>query len=301
MPICPKPLLASLLAGLTLPACSASLAENPSPTARGAAQWTSTCKDWDEWNKPGPPYRIYGNTWYVGTCGISAILIESDAGHVLIDTGPQDAVEAVLSNVRKIGLDPKDIRVLLVSHEHHDHIGGAAQVLHETGARLLATEVQAAALLRGNVADDDPQHGIHPDMQPVGASTVIDEGSPVELGDLRLTLIPTPGHTSGAASWQWQSCEEKDCRTVVYADSLTPVSSDSYRFSDHPDYVAAFRKGIERVAGLQCDILLTPHPSASKMRDRLATGSLAGGMRCSDYAKGVEARLDARLAEERVK
>ena len=290
-----------LATALTLPACSASLAESAGPAVQTGEQWAWSCKDWDEWDKPGPPYKIHGNTWYVGTCGITALLVTGDEGHILIDTGTEKGSDAVLANVGKAGFDPKDIRVLLVSHEHHDHVGGAAHVLDFTGARLLGNAVVAAAMRNGNVAADDPQRASHPAMRPVASVEAIDAGTPVTLGDLRLTMVPTPGHTSGASSWQWQSCEAGNCRTIVYADSLTPVSSGTYRFSDHPEYVAAFRRSIARVAALDCDILLSPHPSASKMRDRLISGSLAGGMTCREYAKSVGARLDERLAEENAK
>ncbi|MCB2062609.1 MAG: subclass B3 metallo-beta-lactamase [Novosphingobium sp.] len=301
MSVRPKLLVAMLATALTLPACSASLAESAGPAVQTGEQWASSCKDWDEWDKPGPPYKIHGNTWYVGTCGITALLVTGDEGHILIDTGTEKGSDAVLANVGKAGFDPKDIRVLLVSHEHHDHVGGAAHVLDFTGARLLGNAVVAAAMRNGNVAADDPQRASHPAMRPVASVEAIDAGTPVTLGDLRLTMVPTPGHTSGASSWQWQSCEAGNCRTIVYADSLTPVSSGTYRFSDHPEYVAAFRRSIARVAALDCDILLSPHPSASMMRDRLISGSLAGGMSCGEYAKSVGARLDERLAEENAK
>ncbi|MEM8725864.1 MAG: subclass B3 metallo-beta-lactamase, partial [Pseudomonadota bacterium] len=79
---------------------------------------------------------------------------------------------------------------------------------------------------------------------------------------------------------------------------MGPVSRDDYRFSDHPEYVAAYRESLARVAQLDCDILLTPHPSASQMLKRAKTGSFVGGMSCKQYADNVEKRLDARLAKE---
>ena len=86
--------------------------------------------------------------------------------------------------------------------------------------------------------------------------------------------------------------------TIVYADSLTPVSSDGYRFSDHPEYLAAFRASIAKIASLKCDILLTPHPSASGMRDRLLKGSLVHPQACQAYAARLSKQLDERLAKE---
>jgi metallo-beta-lactamase class B len=80
---------------------------------------------------------------------------------------------------------------------------------------------------------------------------------------------------------------------------MSPISSDDYRFSDHPAYLAAYRAGIARVAALDCDILLTPHPSASQMVDRLAgRAPLENPNACRDYAAALSKRLDDRLAKE---
>ena len=115
-------------------------------------------------------------------------------------------------------------------------------------------------------------------MEPVtGAIRAVADGEQVAIAGVQITGIATPGHTIGAMSWQWESCKDGACITIVYADSLSPVSADEYRFTDHPDYVAMFRGGIARLAGLECDMLLTPHPSASGMisalpRDRSKAG-----------------------------
>ena len=118
------------------------------------------------------------------------------------------------------------------------------------------------------------------------------------LGNLKLTPIATPGHTPGALTWQWESCEGDVCKTIVYADSLSPVSRDDYKFSDHPDYLAEFRAGIARLRALDCDILLTPHPSHSDMIARAATGTFEGGVTCAEYADSKTEALDERLARE---
>lgn len=285
---------------LALSACAAPAAGPASvPVASApASAWPAACEDWDEWDKPGPPFRIHGNSYYVGTCGIGAILIAGDKGHVLIDTGTEKGSEAVLANVERLGFNPKDIRVLLMSHEHHDHVGGAANVMARTGATLMASPVAAAAMLAGNVAAEDPQAAIHPAMAKVPAAKVLEPGQPVTLGKISLTMVPTVGHTMGASSWQWRSCEGADCRTLVFADSLSAVSGDDYRFTDHPDYVAAFRKGIAALAALDCDIMITPHPSGSDMRARILSGSLVDPDACRHYAAKVGRALDERLASE---
>ncbi|KUO54577.1 MAG: subclass B3 metallo-beta-lactamase [Sphingomonadales bacterium BRH_c42] len=287
-------------AALVLASCTASSAQVPAPAevVPVATEWASACEDWDEWDKPGPPFRIHGNTWYVGTCGIGAILITGDAGHILIDSGTEAGAEIVLQNIAKLGFDVRDVRYLLHSHEHFDHVGGMAKLKAATHAWLLSS-THAEPVLRSGIADgSDPQAAQLPKMEPIEVYQTISDTGTVVLGDIRLTAHETPGHTAGALSWQWRSCDKGECITIVYADSLSPVSSDGYRFSDHPQYVAAYREGIARVAALDCDILLTPHPSASGMRDKLLADGLASGMNCREYASAITARLDARLAQE---
>lgn len=280
-------------------ACAISFAAHAATPAEAAqAQWASQCGDWDEWDKAGPPFKIYGNTWYVGTCGISAILVTGSEGHVLIDGGPVSAAPAIADNIEALGFRLADVKLLLHSHEHNDHVGGLAELERRTGARLLASPAAAAVLASGAAAASDPQYGAIGDFPPARVDGAVHDGQVVELGDLALTALATPGHTAGALSWQWTSCENDDCKAIVYADSLSAVSRDGYRFSDHPALVAGFRSSLERIAGLDCTILLTPHPSAGGMRARLLEGALSGEPGCRAYAAGNERRLEERLAQE---
>ena len=121
-------------AGLALVAGCATA--RPAPLAdAGAGQraWAAACEDFDEWDKPGPPFRIYGRTYYVGTCGISALLIVGPDGHTVIDSGTDEGAKAVLANIRALGFDPRDVKTLLTSHEHFDHVGGIVSACHEAG------------------------------------------------------------------------------------------------------------------------------------------------------------------------
>nr|WP_166176817.1 subclass B3 metallo-beta-lactamase [Altererythrobacter segetis] len=269
--------------------------------ADGQVRWAKQCKDWDEWDKPGPPYLIHGQTYYVGTCGISAILIVSPEGHTLIDSGTDAGAKVVAANIRKLGFRLADVNTLLNTHEHHDHVGGMARLQRLTGAHLVSSPRAAAVLGSGTSDSEDPQAMEHMRFPPAHVTDVLEmkDGEARILGATELRAVATPGHTPGALSWQWESCETKDrCLTIVYADSLTPVSSDGYRFSDHPAYLAAFRASLAKIASLKCDILLSPHPSASGMRDRLLRGSLVDPQGCEAYAARLSKQLDERLAKE---
>lgn len=284
-----------LLVGTAAPA-------QPAPAAADAKAWAERCAEWDDWDKPGPPFRIHGNTYYVGTCGISSILIVGAQSMILIDSGTEAGSEVVLANIRALGFDPAKVKTLLISHDHYDHVGGMARLIEATGAGL-GTSVDAYRVLSTGQPDPrDPQFGMHEPMAPAPVKFTLEDGMTLGTGDLVIEAVATPGHTPGAMSWQWQSCENGNCFQIVYADSLSPVSSDSYRFSDHPEYVAGYRASLVRLAALDCDILLTPHPSSSQLRDRIAgVARLIDRDGCKTYAEGIAKRLDERLAQEATK
>jgi len=287
----------ALLASLTLAAAQPASAE-PAPPADQTA-WAEQCSDWDEWDKAGPPFQIFGNAYYVGTCGISSILITGEEGHVLIDGGTEGGAADIAQNMRELGFQLSDVKLLLHTHEHFDHVGGTAELQRLTGARLIASPAAAPVLASGVTADVDPQAGSHEPFPAARVDAILGDEGLVQLGELRLQAIPTPGHTAGALSWQWQSCEGETCRTLVYADSLSPVSTETYRFSDHPEALEKYRASIARLAALDCDILLAPHPSAAGMRSKLLGAvPLADPESCRTYAKGVGEKLDERLAAE---
>ena len=266
--------------------------------ASTGADWAAQCEDWDDWDEPAEPFHIFGNTYYVGTCGIASILIAGEEGHVLLDSGTEAGARIVARNIAAIGADVRDILLLGYSHEHFDHVGGMAYLQRLSGASLMSLRAGAETMRIGRSAPADPQAGMHAPFAPVRVDFQQDGGQSIAMENGLLTVHPTPGHTPGAASWQWESCEGAVCRTIVYADSLSAISADGYRFLDHPEYVQAFRDGIARLAALDCDILLTPHPSASGMRDKLMAGDLTGGMDCAGYAADRLAMLETRLARE---
>ena len=203
------------------------------PIKTAGPLWASRCKDWDDWAKPAPPVRIHANTYLVGTCGISSILITGSQGDILIDGGPEEAASLIADNIRSLGVRLSDIRFILTSHEHFDHVGGIAKLQELTGATVITSAPAARVIASGTPGNDDPQVGVLKSFPPARVGRIVGDGEEVRLGNLMLTAIATPGHTPGALSWRWVSCDGGVCRTIVYADSLNPVSNDKYRFSDH--------------------------------------------------------------------
>lgn len=263
------------------------------------------CPDKPGWSDPARPAHIHGNTWYVGTCGISSILITSPDGHVLLDGATEKSAPLIEANIRALGFKVEDIRYILNSHEHLDHAGGMARLQKDSGAVAIAREPAATVLERGENDRADPQFGALGPFPPISNIRRIKSGESLSIGNLTMTAHATPGHTAGSTSWTWDSCESKSCLKMVYADSLTAVSADGYRFSDakaHPGQITTFRKSFKAVAALPCDILMTPHPGASHLFARLgpgATEALVDPTACSRYAQDANKRLDARLESEK--
>ena len=275
------------------------IAQPRAPIESAGPRWAAACDGSDDWTKPAPPVRIHANTYDVGTCGITSILIVGDQGDILIDGGPEEAAELIADNIRRLGYRVGDIRFILHSHEHFDHVGGIAKLQRLSGATVVSSVPAKKVLETGTPSGDDPQSGTLKPFPPASVGRTIVDGQEVRLGNLMLTAIATPGHTPGALSWRWVSCDGGVCRTIVYADSLSPVSSPAYRFGDPPAYLAAYRASIAKLAVSPCEILITPHPSASHMPERFALGKpMLDENACRDYAAGLTKNLDARLAKE---
>ena len=291
---------------LALAICGCTLASGPPPPAAAAARaqgaaLVQACEGRDGWSDPAPPARIHGNTYYVGTCGITAILIRTDGGDILIDTGPADAAASVLANIRALGFDPRDIHDILFTHEHFDHMGGLAAMANATGATVWSSAAAKAAVEAGSIDRADPQFGIIDAAPPAAVGRSFARAGRIGIGGdaLALTALPTPGHTAGGTSWSWKSCDGAECITFAFVASLSAVGRDDYRFVDHPERVAPFRQTFVKVAAMDCDILITAHPAASDLHARLArTKPLRDADACRAYSARSQKALGARLIEE---
>jgi metallo-beta-lactamase class B len=261
-----------------------------------------------KWLKPQTPRRIFGNTYLVGFAGLNVGLIRTSAGLILIDGALPQAVHDIEANIRRLGLNPKDVKFILSTEPHADHASGIAALVRDTGATVIASEWASRTLMAGHPAADDPQAAWLPDYPAVTNVRVVRDGEQIRLGDVVVTAHATPGHTPGSMSWSWRSCEGKRCVNAIFASSLNPLAADGWRFTDpaHAWVVTAFHRSYATMRALPCGLLLSAHPEPSGgdvKFTKLVAGAkpnpfLAPGA-CRSYAADSEQTLNEKLAEEK--
>lgn len=265
-------------------------------------------RQWPEsWSQLQAPFKIYGNTHYVGMKGLSAVLITSDRGHALIDGGLPTSAPFIAANVRALGFKVEDIKLILNSHVHFDHAGGIAELQRMSGATVTASKSTASTMRQGIVEADDPQYGAIPAIAKVSNVSVANDGDIVKVGALQFTMHSTPGHTPGGTSWTWQSCEGSACVNIVYADSLNSIAAPDFRFTKshrYPTALADFEKSFKTLSAISCDILIAPHPESVDLFGKL-TRREQGDARafvdrsaCITYVDAARVRLAKRIADE---
>ena len=279
----------------------------PGGTATQASEFDAPieCRSCDAWNEPQQPFRIHGDTWYVGVAGLSAILIDTGDGLILLDGGLPQSAEPIRDSIERLGFAVADVELIGLSHAHFDHAGGIAALQRLSGADVIASPHEARTLRAGRLVEDDPQFAYgHDDtgFPAVADVRIVEHGDTLSLGDVTLQVLFTPGHTPGGTSFTWQSCDAGDCVSVVYADSLTPVAAPGFRFTGAP--AGALRRSIERIAALDCDVFLSPHPvffdMPAKQQSDGDANPFVDGQGCANYAERARQALKKRLANEAV-
>ena len=225
----------------------------------------------DGWRAPVPPRHLVGNIYYVGAIGVSSFLITTPDGHILIDTGFEDTVPIIQRSVEQLGFRLADIKIILSSHAHIDHVGGHARMKQLTGAQIVASAADARTLESGG-ADDFlqwPKETLR--FTSVQANRIVADGERVTLGGVTLTAHLTPGHTRGATTWTMDVTDAGVTRHVVFFSSAS--INPGTRLLDnplYPDFVSDFEATFAKLRALPCDIFFSPHGGQFAMADKFA-------------------------------
>jgi len=265
------------------------------------------CEQCASWNRDQAPFQIFGNTYYVGVRGLSSVLVTSPHGHILIDGALPQSAPLIARHVEQLGFKISDVKVILNSHVHYDHAGGIAELQKRSGGQVIASDIAAKVLRTGKVDRSDPQFGVLEPFPAVKNVETLRARESVEVGNLKLRVIHTPGHTPGGTSWTWTSCEAERCLNVVYGDSLNAISDDSFKYSGDPRYPAAgsdMAASIAAISAAPCDILVAAHPDFTGLLtliDEEGHGDrsqLIDSSACQRYAATGKERFEKRLEQE---
>ncbi len=203
------------------------------------------------------PFRIIGNIYWVGG-EYGSYLITSPEGHILHDTGVNEMHDQIIANVEKLGFDVSDIKIMISSHAHFDHVQGHAAMQRVTGAQVVALGGDAAALEAGV----DNSAGGFPGLEAVHVDRAIEDGDTVTLGGVTLRALWTPGHTQGATMWMTTVEENGNSYDVAFRGGEIP--NDGVPLIDnprHPTVVADTQMTLQRLKELEPpDLLLHNHP-----------------------------------------
>lgn len=250
----------------------------------------------EAWRQPVTPFRVADHTWYIGTEGLSALLVVTPEGAVVIDGGVSQAADMLLANIAATGTPIESVKLILHSHAHADHAGPLAALKRATGATLVSNAESAVLLARGGIDD------IHYDdrilFPPVQADRLLQDRESVELGGTSFTVHFTPAHTPGSMSWTWTDTRDSKPLQIAYADSL---SAPGYQLFDNPRFpriVEAYRQGFATVAALPCDLLIAPHPEGVGWAPAATDNPQPRPMTCREYAAQAQQAFEQALAKQ---
>lgn len=238
----------------------------PAPPDRAAVK-----RMFDPWRPATPPRHLIANIYYVGAVGVSSFLITTPEGHFLLDTGFEDTVPIIQRGVEQLGYNLTDIKFILSSHAHIDHVAGHALMKKCTGARVVASAGDARALESGG--DDDyiqwPKDTVL--YAPVKVDRIVADGERIALGGTTLTAHLTPGHTRGATSWTMDVTEGEHVRRVVFFSSAT-INAGTLLVNNplFPDFAEQFEGTFAKLKALPCDIFFAPHGDQFGMTRKFA-------------------------------
>jgi metallo-beta-lactamase class B len=216
----------------------------------------------DSWTARTEPVHIIDNIYYVGTVDLASYLITTPAGHILIDTGMAQSAEAIGAGISALGFKVRDVRVLLTTQAHFDHVGAFARMKAMTGARVLVSAGDAPLVEGGGKGD----YLFGPDyyFAPTKVDGIVKDGESVRLGGVQLTPHLTPGHTPGDTTWTMKAKDEHGVvRTVVFAGSTTVnPGTKLVGNGQYPSIADDYRRSFAVLKNLPCDVFLAAHASA---------------------------------------
>ena len=226
-----------------------------------SAQKVTEPKTKEEWSRPYEPFRIAGNLYYVGTYDLACYLITTPKGNILINTGLAASAPQIKRNVEKLGFNFNDIKILLITHAHYDHVGALARIKKMTGAQLMVNENDAAVLADGGMSDY--ALGIYGrSFASVKADRLLHDRDTISLGDMHLVVLHHPGHTKGACSYLFDVKDDKRSYRVLIANMPSIIIDKKFsEVTAYPNIANDYAYTLSHMKQLSFDIWVASHAS----------------------------------------
>jgi metallo-beta-lactamase class B len=217
-------------------------------------------------SKPVEPYRVVGNIYYVGAEGISAHIIVTPAGLILLDTGTVQMLPGLRANIEKLGHKLSDVKIILSSHAHWDHVEGHAATQDLTGAQVIAVGEDAASIAKGVDTSAFGGQG----WKPVKVDRVLKDGDTVTLGGVTMRAHLTPGHTKGCTTWTTDVSENGKSLAVVFIGGVSINEGVKLLGNTrHPGIAEDYARTFRALKSLKADVFLAQHPSIYGMDEKM--------------------------------
>ena len=263
----------------------------------------SAAADVADWNKPSEAFRIVGPVHYVGTNELGAYLIRTSDGLILVDGGLPESAPLIEKSIRSLGSDPKDIKILLTTQAHFDHVGSMGHFQKLSGARVEVMDGDVPVLESGGKADYlFGGSGSRYLYDPVKVTRTLKDGDTVTLGGVTLTARRTPGHTPGSTTWLTTVKDGARSYQVVFAGS-TSINPGTRLVKDpsYPGIAEDFAHSFEVLESLTPDVFLAAHTGFFALDDKRARLKKDGGenpfVDLAAYREHVAAKKRAFLEE----
>ena len=221
--------------------------------------------DTTSWKTPLEPFRIIGNIHYVGTSELGAFLITTPEGHLLVDGVLPESVSLIEQSIRALGFRVEDIKYLLNSQAHFDHVGSLAGLKARSGAQVLVMTGDDTLVTHGGKGGF--VLGDRVSFPPVPVDRVLHDGDTVTLGGTTLTARHTPGHTPGCTTWTMTVEEEGTRYRVVFPGSTTVLPGMQLAGTGLRE---EFQRTFEILEQLESDVFLAAHASFFGLADKRA-------------------------------
>lgn len=246
---------------------------------------------WARWIQSAEPFRLVGPIDYVGTKGLSAYLIHTPEGAILIDAPMEQNVARLQKSIVARGVALSDVKFILLSHAHFDHSGGLAALKKATGAQLIVGDGDRTAVETG-IPPGETDYGVI-GFPPAKVDRGIRDGESVTLGGVSLTAVATPGHTPGCTSWTMRVADKGRPIDVLFACSVAVAGNRLVGNRRYPRIVDDFRASFARLANMHADVVLPFHPESVDLFARAKEGRLIDRNVLPDMvAKGQKAFED---------